>query len=230
MNCSETWFIVDSGPGDAAFNMALDESLLFFGSLLNRPVLRFYGWSQPAATFGYFQKFSAVETLTDLRPLIRRTTGGGLVPHAGDWTYSVVFPPDHEWYQRRAGESYRQLHLWMRAGWHELGVVTELAPESIHADPAQCFVGAEASDLLWLDRKMAGAAQRRSRHGLLIQGSVQRHPHEISRQEWQQAWCDLTRRRRGVDWAVLEPSGAMMDLAWRLTAEKYSREDYNRRR
>jgi lipoyl(octanoyl) transferase len=227
---NEIWYLVDSGSGEAAFNMALDEALLAFAPMLNRPVLRFYGWSQPAATFGYFQKIGAIEPLTELRPLIRRTTGGGLVPHDGDWTYSLVFPPDHEWYQRRASDSYRHLHLWWRAVWHEFGVVTELADSPRPEGHGQCFVGAETFDLLWQDRKMAGAAQRRSRHGLLIQGSIQRHPVQISRQDWQRACCDLTQRRRGVDWVPLEPSGAMLDLAIQLTEQKYKRSEYNRRR
>ena len=47
---------------------------------------RFYAWLEPAATFGYFQRFAEVERMTLLRPLLRRPTGGGLVPHAADWT------------------------------------------------------------------------------------------------------------------------------------------------
>ena len=49
------WFLLNSGPCDAAFNMALDEALLEAMPRLQKPVLRFYGWTEPAATFGYFQ-------------------------------------------------------------------------------------------------------------------------------------------------------------------------------
>lgn len=227
---SETWFLINSGPGKASFNMALDEALLLFGPMLQRPVLRFYGWSQSAATFGYFQKIRDVEPLTALRPLIRRTTGGGLVPHDNDWTYSLIFPPNDEWYHRPARESYRELHLWLQAVWRELGFPTELAAEPRNPGLGQCFAGAETFDLLWQDRKMAGAAQRRSKHGLLIQGSIQSRPLDVLRDDWQRVWCDLIQRQRGVDWVSFEPSGAMMNLAEQLAQEKYERDDYNRRR
>ncbi len=84
------WFLLNSGKCDAASNMALDEALLEAMTRLQKPVLRFYGWTEPAATFGYFQKFSDVEQATPLRPLIRRPTGGGIVPHDADWTYSFA--------------------------------------------------------------------------------------------------------------------------------------------
>jgi lipoate-protein ligase A len=91
------WLLLNSGPGDAAFNMALDEALLGAMPRLQKPVLRFYGWTEPAASFGYFQKFSEVERATHLRPLVRRPTGGGTVPHDADWTYSMAIPPGSEW-------------------------------------------------------------------------------------------------------------------------------------
>ena len=121
-------FCCNSGPCPAAFNMALDEALLESVSRLGRPVLRFYGWTEPAATFGYFQKYADVERATLLRPLIRRPTGGGIVPHDADWTYSVAFPPGHEWHSLKAEESYRRVHEWIQSAFAKLDVTTELAP------------------------------------------------------------------------------------------------------
>src|SRR5437870_1278746 len=109
-----SWFLLQSGPGSFAFNMALDEALLEAMPRLGKPVLRFYSWTEPAASFGYFQKFRDVEQLTLLRPLVRRPTGGGLVPHADDWTYSLVFPAGGEWFSLKAPESYRRVHEWVR--------------------------------------------------------------------------------------------------------------------
>src|SRR5690349_19751686 len=150
--------------------MACDEALLEWAAQLGRPVLRFYAWSRPAATFGYFQAYSLVETMTELRPLLRRPTGGGLVPHDADWTYSVTIPPGDPWHRSRALESYRRIHEWLQAALWRLGVQTELAPGRVVEAPGQCFVGAETFDLLFNHRKVAGAAQRRRQDGLLIQG------------------------------------------------------------
>jgi lipoyl(octanoyl) transferase len=199
----ETWFLVNSGPGDADFNMAFDQSLLASAAHRARPVLRFYGWTQPAASFGYFQRLQDVERLTLLRPLVRRPTGGGLVPHDADWTYSLCFPPGHPWHALRATQSYQRVHSWLRDAFHQLHVETSLAPEPRRDTPGLCFVGAERDDLLWNGRKIAGAAQRRNRQGLLIQGSVQPPPLPIAKIDWQQAMCDVATRDWSIRWEPL---------------------------
>jgi lipoate-protein ligase A len=227
---THSWFLIDSEPTDPALNMALDEALMVFGPLLKLPMVRFYRWSKPASTFGYFQSISTVEQLTPLRPLIRRPTGGGLVPHESDWTYSLVLPPGHEWHALRASESYQRLHRWLQSAWARLGVHTLLAPQARHDGPGRCFVGAEQHDLLWQDHKIAGAAQRRSKHGLLIQGSVQDMPNGIDRRAWQQALCDTATQAWDADWIPLEPSGELLDHAHQLAADKYSQDRYNRKR
>src|SRR5271154_1322638 len=124
------WFSLNSGNCDAAFNMALDETLLENISQIGKPVLRFYGWTEPAATFGYFQKFSEVASATHLRPLIRRPTGGGIVPHDADLTYIFIAPPNHEWHRLKAEESYRRIHEWIGDAFTRLKIETELAPHS----------------------------------------------------------------------------------------------------
>src|SRR5262252_5874437 len=52
---ADLWHLIDSGAGDYACNMALDEALLEAMPRLGKAVLRFYGWKAPAASFGYFQ-------------------------------------------------------------------------------------------------------------------------------------------------------------------------------
>src|SRR5580765_8357192 len=137
------WLLLNSGPCEAAFNMALDEALLEAVSRLGRPVLRFYGWTEPAASFGYFQKFTEVERATLLRPLVRRPTGGGIVPHDADWTYSFVFPTTHEWYSLPAIGSYRSAHAWIQKALAAVGINTVLANAARKAEAGQCFAGHE---------------------------------------------------------------------------------------
>ena len=72
-----------------------------------------------------------------------------------------------------------------------LNVPTTLAPSSQKEIPGQCFVGAEKFDVLWHGRKIAGAAQRRTRTGLLIQGSIQPPPIPLVRENWQSACARL---------------------------------------
>ena len=223
----ETWFVLDSGAGDAAFNMALDDALLELAPELKRPVLRFYGWTQPAASFGYFQKISEIERATHLRPLVRRPTGGGLVPHDSDWTYSVIIPPPHSWYALRASDSYERMHRWIQSAFTALGVSSELAACCRKEIPGQCFAGYEKFDVLSLGRKIAGAAQRRTKAGLLIQGSVQPALLGVSRTQWHDAMCAK------LEEGHLEQFKAPLILWQRaeaLASERYSRDEFNRRR
>lgn len=225
------WYVLYSGPGQSAGNMALDEALLEAMPRLGRPVLRFYGWLEPAASFGYFQKYRTIETLTALRPLVRRPTGGGLVPHKDDWTYSIAVPPAHPWYALSARESYRRTHDWLRLAFAAFGLPTELAPISVHPQPGECFVGYEKSDVIWQGRKIAGAAQRRRRDGLLIQGSVQPPPSvTVSRMNWEKVMCAAGEAELGITWTQLAPDAALLARAEALARQKYSDHGFNRKR
>ena len=212
--------------------MALDEALLESMSHLGQPVLRFYGWAEPAATFGYFQKYADVERATHLRPLIRRPTGGGIVPHAADWTYSLAFPPGHEWHSLKAEESYRRVHEWIQAAFAKLKVATSLAPNVHKTGPGECFAGHEKFDLLWQGRKIAGAAQRRNKLGLLIQGSVQSRCIGISpaRTNWQKAMCAAGRGEFGIEWLEFKPDDTLRNRAEFLVRHKYSQMEFLKRR
>lgn len=221
-----SFLLLQSGPRPPAFNMALDEALLEAMPRLRLAVLRFYGWTEPAASFGYFQKIADVERATLLRPLVRRPTGGGIVPHDADWTYSLAFPSTHDWYSLAAIDSYRRVHEWIQAAFGKLNVPTELAESRRKSGPGQCFAGHEKFDLLWHGKKIAGAAQRRTRAGLLIQGSVQPPPLSLARTDWQQAMCDVA----NVNWIAFEPDAALRERVEELAANKYSQTVFTRKR
>jgi len=210
--------------------MALDEALLEAMLWFGQPVLRFYGWTEPAASFGYFQKFAEVERTTTLRPLVRRPTGGGIVPHDADWTYSLSFPTTHEWYSLPATESYRRVHEWIQAAFAKVHLETEISDRCKKSAPDQCFSGYEKSDLLWRERKIAGAAQRRTRAGLLVQGSVQPPAVSVSREDWHQAMRETAVTSFGADWNAFEPDSSILVRAETLAVEKYGSPAYNRKR
>jgi lipoate-protein ligase A len=210
--------------------MALDEALMQAVPRLCQPVLRFYSWTEPAASFGYFQRYAEIAQMTPLRPLVRRPTGGGLVPHDEDWTYSVVFPPGDEWYALTASNSYRRMHEWIRAAFAQLDLITELAPACSKALPGQCFQGHEMFDVLWRGQKVAGAAQRRTRDGLLIQGSVQPRWLPQARADWQRAMCDVACPAQGARWVNFEPDAPLAERAQALVRQKYSQASYNQKR
>jgi len=210
--------------------MAVDEALLEAMPRLGTPVLRLYSWTEPSASFGYFQKYSEVERMTVLRPLVRRPTAGGLVPHDADWTYSLVFPAGHEWHSLTAIQSYERVHRWIQAAFARLEVPTVIALECRKAEAGQCFVGYEKFDLLWQGEKMAGAAQRRTRDGLLIQGSVQPRAINVRRAEWEKAMQEIASSENGVEWNAFTPDKLLNERTQYLETRKYSLATYNQKR
>ena len=149
--------------------MAIDEALL---EVIRAPLLRVYRWRSPAVSFGYFEHWAPVRDAHPGRDAVRRWTGGGVVPHGGDFTYSLLIPRDAV-APGTPGESYCAIHTALRgalaeAGIHALEAAVPAAPRS-HA----CFENPVRHDVLVAGRKVAGAAQRRTRAGLLHQGSVQ---------------------------------------------------------
>ena len=199
------WICLRSRPHDAAENMAVDEALLRLASRLPSPVLRFYSWNERAATFGYFQRYERVAEMTSLRPLVRRPTGGGLVNHDGDWTYSVTIPSQHEWHGISARESYARMHEWIRKSLQRLNLRTSLADQPPEGSPAgQCFLRAERADLVRGGKKVAGAAQRRTFKGLLIQGSIQPGERWPDHLQWQDSMMKQAIEEWGVVWVEFD--------------------------
>lgn len=204
--------------------MAADMALLESAGLRGRPVLRTYSWNIPCATYGYFQSYETVAALTPLRPLVRRPSGGGLVPHGNgnDWTYSLIMPPAHPWHRLRAQPSYRQLHHWIQATLQDLGVATELAPPGLASASGCCFAGAEPDDLITPAGKIAGAAQRRNKLGLLIQGSIQPAPSGIDSKAVSAGLRAAASRLWKVRWTPLPDAEFPASRARELAAQPFA--------
>jgi len=91
-------------------------------------------------------------------------------------------------------------------------------------------VGYEKFDLLWRGQKIAGAAQRRNKLGLLIQGSVQPPALGLAKMDWQSGMCAVATERWQTHWLELELDHALRDRIVELEARKYARSDYTERR
>jgi lipoate-protein ligase A len=152
------------------------------------------------------------------------------VPHDTDWTYSFAVPPDAGWYSLSAIESYQRIHEWIQSAFTKLNVATELALCCKKSAIGQCFVGHEKFDLLRHGEKIAGAAQRRNKLGLLIQGSVQPPSLPLARADWEKAMCEVAREKFRVEWSMFSPDAGLRERAEILAHKKFSRENFNRKR
>lgn len=168
----------------AAIHMAIDEALLECAAV---PMLRLYRWEHPALTFGYFNRFADVAAYRD-RDCARRWTGGGIVFHGDDLTYALIIPATDPAFAQSTMSIYEQTH---RAIQRAIGGAAELAAVAAVCDRGkldsgkmakvadrryrndECFANPVRADVMLDGKKIAGAAQRRTRRGLLQQGSIQ---------------------------------------------------------
>lgn len=194
----------------AAENMAVD-FLLLQRYPEAAPRFRHYEWRGPAFTFGFSQKIAFVRAnlpADEHFDLCRRPTGGGIVDHRNDWTYALVVPRAHALYEERATQSYRIVHECLASALRELGQPAEVkltcdpdgactpkpagdaalksnAQIAAGTAPGICFQRAEPYDVINRDSgtKIAGAAQKRNKHGLLFQGSIEKS--SVTLEEWE---------------------------------------------
>ncbi len=157
---------LDPLPRSGPENMAVDEWL---AETCTEPVLRSYAWEPDWGSFGYFVK--RAELPESSLQWVRRWTGGGIVDHRVDWTYTLFIPRGHALAEARGAESYRTIHAALADA---LGSTARLAEPTAPAAGGDCFTQPVEHDILDLGgRKLAGAGQRRNARGLLHQGSVQ---------------------------------------------------------
>jgi lipoate-protein ligase A len=159
----------DGGIRSAAENMAVDETLLESASA---PTLRFYRWRRPSLSFGYFGSFADVAAEEPRREIVRRWTGGGIVLHGSDLTYSIILPRAEAPGSLSVRAVYTQVHEAIRQVLSKQSHVVLATTNAAKISDA-CFANPVIADLLADGRKIAGAAQRRTRGGLLHQGSIQ---------------------------------------------------------
>lgn len=238
---------------DAFGQMALDEALLEAASE-DMVVLRFYRWpggmQEPfqgmvpiAATFGYFQNYDDVLGVIRSRgfaltfPVVRRPTGGGIVFHDGDITFSMVFP-----WQRLLAASwiYKNLHRGVHLGLKASGLGTRLwSPSLSGGGTAQSQVGRELTcfaspvpmDLVdETGRKFLGGALRRRGGRGLYQGSLRPEHLGISRDRLLRAVIE----GMSLEWRVLFEPRKVEDRIWessqRLKRERYATDEWNKKR
>lgn len=165
------------GENSAAMNMAIDHALLRSASLIGTPTLRLYGWSTKALSYGYFTEIEEEVDVAACRrlgiQLVRRPTGGGVVLHGSSATYTVVGPPG--FLPPDVLSSYRILNAGVVKALRQLGFTAELASECSCSGKVEldwCLLRTTLHDVVCEGSKLAGAAQRRTRNGILHQGYI----------------------------------------------------------
>ncbi|MBV8212515.1 MAG: hypothetical protein JOZ08_04725 [Verrucomicrobia bacterium] len=168
-------WVIDETPHRAALNMAIDEALLLGGG--DCPLFRAYRWLEHPVSIGYFSSWEQANALYPDREIVRRWTGGGVVEHGADFTYSLLLPSDAGPPPNR--DLYRGMHFAIVRTLTAMGrtgaVVAKGSEVLVGTDPVTgCFAKSVENDVEIDGVKVAGAAIRRLRTGVILQGSIQR--------------------------------------------------------
>lgn len=175
--------ILNTGVSKAQDIMCYDENLLENLKADGEPILHFYKWDGPSATYGYFIDPASHLDLSQAEKygisLARRPTGGGIVFHIWDLAFSFLLPSGHPGFSVNTLENYRfvnQIVLEAAIETFVLDNIAELTPDSFPSLSPDCqnFCMAKPTqyDVVYKGKKIAGAAQRRRKQGFLHQGTI----------------------------------------------------------
>ena len=170
-------FVIFDEAHDGATNMAIDEALLEHAGATGNIYLRFYAWSEPTLSLGYFQSHAdrRLHPASSTCAMVRRPTGGGAIVHDHELTYSLSVPVRDR--TSPLGQSlYQIMHETL------ISTLADQAPSMCLCDvehpplreeqPFLCFERRSVGDVLLDNYKIGGSAQRRRHGGVMQHGSV----------------------------------------------------------
>ncbi len=170
--------IVEPEPLPGAWNMAVDEHLFGLAGSSPRTFLRFYRWERPTASLGYSQEASRVIDVAFCRThgidIVRRMTGGKLVLHDREVTYSVA-SADTAVFTETLRDSYHLISRALLKGLERMGVSARLAetsPPAYIKGTMPCFAFPARDEIEIGGRKIVGSAQKRTGPLFLQHGSI----------------------------------------------------------
>ncbi len=249
--------LLSDGVGDGPTNMALDEALLATATAEGVASLRFYGWSAPTLSLGYFQASAPALAMFPGLPWVRRATGGAALVHHHELTYALALPAGRGW-QPPGASWVCTMHHAIRRALATFGIASALCTEERKLGEVLCFRHHTPGDLLIGDDqggaggeskaprdKVAGSAQRKSHGAVLQHGGIllTRSPSApqlpgindlTGRGLAHAALLDAVRAAFAemTGW-VLAPAdftAAELEAAERIKAERYLSEGWNGRR
>ncbi|MBA2368125.1 MAG: hypothetical protein H0V82_03770 [Candidatus Protochlamydia sp.] len=143
------------------------------------PLLHFYEWDCPCLTYGYFTKPSEYLNLEALARFglkaARRPTGGGIIFHTTDLAFSVFIPAAHPEFSTNTLDNYALVNQRVAKAIQAFTnnrIAPALLLKAKEGGGGFCMANPTQFDLVIEGKKVGGAAQRRTKQGLLHQGSI----------------------------------------------------------
>ena len=175
----QNWRLLDTGFSDCYRNMAIDEAMLIaYSKELIPPTLRIYGWKPSALSIGHSQnpEEELIMPVVEEKGIsfVRRMTGGGVIFHDNELTYSIVCSADDLGSLDFLKESYKKICSFIINSYRSLGLDADFAfGKGFHPKNGWfCFSEREKYDIVIGDKKIGGNAQRRLKNAVFQHGSI----------------------------------------------------------
>ena len=230
---------IETPPLDVYEHMAIDE-LLVSRLRPNMCMARFFNWAQSAggpnggaaATFGYAQfENTARAQITEegIAQYTRRSTGGGVVLHKDDLTFSLFFAAVRA---LKPQQIYGALHAAVRQEFTAAGFALDAYDKQSDYRPApggvsaSCFANPVSDDLL--DNggvKVLGGAIRRFGDAVLYQGSLQL-PSARGNVNYQNVLCAAFLKYFNAEPARQSAGNSLLNEAYALAADVYKTREW----
>jgi len=166
--------VINSSKANAKINMAIDDSLLSCFEKNNLPILRVYYWDK-SFTIGISQDFDSYSFNEEYNGnYAKRITGGGVLFHGHDISYSLVIPTSLL-DGLNIKESYEFICRFILKFYEKINLNAKYAKDSEDITLSKneyCQVGFEAYDIIANGKKIGGNAQRRTKKAVFQHGSI----------------------------------------------------------
>jgi len=173
------WRFIFSGFLHPITNMAIDRALIDIYKVSGIPVFRIYGWRPYGFSTGYGQKIEDVldipSCIRDGIPFVKRPTGGGIIFHGDEVTYSLVCSEKDIGAPATVKDGYKIICSFILAAYRYYGATPVFAIESGQLKKERstlCFASFEDYDILIKGKKIGGNAQKRIRDIIMQHGSL----------------------------------------------------------
>ena len=175
MNKGTEFRLIRSFNQSASINMAIDKALVTAFETDSKPILRVYTWEK-SFTVGISQDpvSYARRYLEYNNNYAKRMTGGGILFHGHDLSYSLVLPPKLlEGFNVK--QTYEKICSFLLAFYQSLGLNAKYAKdveEIVLSKSDFCQVGYEAYDIIVNGVKIGGNAQKWAKKIIFQHGSI----------------------------------------------------------
>lgn len=177
----KTFKLIRSPAQGASYNMALDEKIFEQYLEDNIGVFRVYSWKLPSFTYGFSQnpqnEINLARCASEGVEIAKRMTGGGILFHDDEITYSFVCSKDDVGEPQGVFVAYRNICKFLMRFYESLGLVCGFALESEgfrdrYAAHELCSASHEKYDIVIGAKKIGGNAQKRKRNIIFQHGSI----------------------------------------------------------